>query len=177
MNFFQNMFKDIQAQVENDLINGTSTPPEDQLVTTTSSGTVANLNSLFNNTFTMAHTMSNEEIEELSKLEEERKSEIKLKKIEIFRKLPANLRQKIVDEIMLERTQLEMENVEVPYSSRHQELINKKGLEFNMNSLRIDSIGGYPLKITRTFRVDDISDDELIAAHNDATMEESIRGT
>ncbi len=63
--------------------------------------------------------------EELKRLEADRQSQIKLNKIERFKKLPSALRQQVVDEIIYNRAFTEISNLDVPKEQRQNELEQK----------------------------------------------------
>lgn len=128
-----------------------------------------------------------EEAKELADLEADRARESKRLKIEAFKKLPAPLRQQIVDEITWLQEHNKISITEAPKSQRQQELEQKQASQYNpWNSPNQWSIGrlqnpfitstGMEQAMTwRRFTLPNgLTDDDILKAHNDACAEETL---
>ena len=127
--------------------------------------------SIGQNIFMSGSNLTDEEAKELKTLEEERAASIKLKKIEIFKELPASLRQKIVDDIEWRRAVQKMNSASADNNDRYNDLSGKRGVSL---SGYVD-MGGFMYEPQPTIP-NGITEGELISAHNEKALEEQIIG-
>jgi hypothetical protein len=110
-----------------------------------------------------------EETKELAALETQRSQETKQLKLEAFKELPCALRQHVIDSLLWYNKCKEISTMTAIKSIRQEELELKKPHNFiQYSSVHYGSITPPPMLI------DGLSYEEMIQAHNDATMEESL---
>ena len=128
--------------------------------------------------------VTQEELVELSALEEQHRRDLTQQQVEAFKRVPAVIRQRVVDDIMWNRELVSIENVAVEKTQRQVELETKKHSLQLPNSISgyITSISttstivpypySYPINTARTVIPSRMSEDDIIRAHNEQTMEE-----
>lgn len=137
--------------------------------------------------------LSPEEKQKLKSLEEDRKRETKRAKLDIFKKLPAKIRQDVVDNFIWRDAVAKMNAAEAPKSPEQMELENRDQLAKAMRGYMgggysrsdfIDStyygelheqLGGTYLR--GLILPKDITPEELMRAHAEATTEEALLET
>jgi hypothetical protein len=130
-----------------------------------------------------------EEKERLKNLEEDRKRETKKAKLDIFKKLPSSVRQQVVDHLIWSDAVNKITSTEVPKSKEQQELEIRDELHNNVHIGFSRSAGStmdydvikeqiYGGRFLRgPILPKDITPEELIRAHAEATAEEALLGT
>lgn len=134
-------------------------------------------------TITPPNPLSAEEQKELAALEEARKAETKALRIKEFKKLPAALRQHVVNHIMWMKTITVANTIEAPVSARETELKNRNS-NYNFTSIlqgfmQYHTYAGTPMDNTWYSvkgMIQGVSEEEIIDAHNEATIEEQLLG-
>jgi hypothetical protein len=129
-----------------------------------------------------------EEKERLKNLEEDRKRETKKAKLDIFKKLPSSLRQQVVDHFIWSDAVNKINSTEIPKSKEQQELESRDKLRnayrgpfwddgsmMDYNVIKEQIYGGGFLR--GLILPKDITPEELIRAHAEATAEEALLGT
>lgn len=117
-------------------------------------------------------TLIDSEHQELEALVEERSKETKRLQLERFSKLPASLRQYVVDTILWHKACDDIGYISAPKSPREIELEGKNiiGLNSFVNTSNSSA------RLTVSPRIPNgITEEELIQAHNNACMEEVIK--
>jgi hypothetical protein len=124
--------------------------------------------------------LSKEETKELNDLAQERAAASKLLKIAVFKKVPPVLRQQVVNQIYWCRAIKEMSAAEADKSEREKELEIRHMMSKGSNPIywshgygagSVVSGGG---SIQYLQLPEGLTEDELMSAHNEATLEESI---
>ena len=134
------------------------------------------------NTATSYEVLTPEEMKEFAKLEEQHTANTKLLKLEKFKELPATLRQHVVNSILWQRAVEAINTIEAePVNERHKELTAKNPWNIKMTSIAqmlqtINRTNGNSLDpMQADIRLPDgITGEDLINAHNEATLEESL---
>lgn len=138
-----------------------------------------------------------EDAKELERLEADRQMEIKRTRLEKFKKVPAAIRQQIVDEIVWHRNVNDISNTDVTKSERQQELERKQMMNnpfaggnpwnpFGAGGLSsqwlrtdhthglLDTLQQYPAFIRRFAMPAGLTEEDILQAHNDACAEEAL---
>lgn len=149
----------------------------DSMISTTSTGITLNTAGVIvssGSSFNVS-TLSSEEIAELRALEKEHETVAKNKRINIFKSMPANLRQNVVDHIMCEKFLNDMKYLpEDDYEwSRLYDLRRRdnrvhvaSGLSFSSSSRLIGS--NYEAFLEH------LTEEEILNAHAEQSLEESL---
>lgn len=179
-----------------DTIHVSSTGQDSNVIYTTSGQTVSvddqTLNAILSGQFTIGETLTQEETKEMEDLEKEKQAWIKQQRLKGFQRLPAHLRQAVVDEAYLRDCIRDMNNVDeskFDHEDRLQELKSReKASRFanhlgvhqsqQMNWFTSNTTVGFIQTETPTFKyiniIEQFTTQELAEAHAAATLEESI---
>jgi hypothetical protein len=122
--------------------------------------------------------MSPEEAEQLKALNQEHKEKIREEQLNLFKKSAKEVRQFIVNLILTKKLAVDMSNVRVEKSDAHKELENKdiwqpktlfSGFNYGNKTVIHDIVKafGFP---------DLITEDDLLEAHTEASLEEDMLG-
>jgi hypothetical protein len=111
-----------------------------------------------------------EEERELAELKKERAIETKRLKLEHFKQLAPQVRQHLVDYFLWHATLRHMKTIKAPTSDKEVELRAKSPhlIDYQNNSL---AVSGW----NEVWLLDDLTETDIINAHNEATMEESLK--
>ena len=127
-----------------------------------------------------APTISPEETKELEELDRQYKEDVKNVKLQAFRELPSALRQHVINQLVWYKMAQEISHKTATKSQRHIDLEGKKlpfqmaGLSTYIGSVQSTMWGNIPNTSVPPVMIEGLSADDLIQAHNDATLEESI---
>ncbi len=139
-------------------------------------------------TFTFPSPATKEELTELDALEQLRQQDMTQQQVRAFKRVPAAIRQRLVDDILWTRELADLEVVDQGKSARQLELESKKSLgtlygttgqtlgragwiHGGISSTIITSFPGYPMA-ARPLLPSRMTEEDVIQAHNEATMEE-----
>ena len=131
--------------------------------------------------------ITREELDKLATLKEQRVADTKKFKLEHFKKLPANFRQHVINDFLWEKEIENINNVAAIQTEEEKVLESKKGLWGTGGVVFPPQFGGigniltgidYSVGIRTAPKLPiDITVEELIKAHNEATVEESFTNT
>jgi hypothetical protein len=121
-----------------------------------------------------------EEEKELEELKAQHAGLIKAAKLSVFKKLPSDMRQFVINNLEWEDRVAEIESATTEKSTRLQELENRdrrvfinNGQSFSGTNWHDANIGNFP--IARTIRLPDgLTANDLRQAHVEATLEEEV---
>jgi hypothetical protein len=140
-------------------------------------------------TFTFPIPPTKEELTELDALEQQRQRDMTQQQVDAFKKVPAAIRQRIVDDILWTRELNNIEKVDQTKSARQLELESKKsashpysisgtagsGFTWSQGAIigsTITTSSPFFAPVSRPVLPSRMTDEDIIQAHNEATMEE-----
>lgn len=114
-------------------------------------------------------SLSKDEERELACLEEEYTSNLKIERIRIFKSMPADMRQNIVDSIIFKKYLDEIENPSVVSPTRLSELRRK---DYRVNIHASTDYWGTVDQYSKLLNF--LSEDDIINAHTEQSLEEQL---
>jgi len=134
-------------------------------------------------TATTVEQLSEKEKKKLDSLLADRNNWIKQKKLESFQKLPAHLRQQVVDESCIKECINQMNNIDTSKFEGQFEIEKLEKKQYDPNQLVFNNVNistggtawiGYDNYYKHTDITDQLTKDELMNAHAAITLEENL---
>jgi len=140
--------------------------------------------------YTLPAPPTPEETVELEALEQQRQNDMKQKQVNAFKRVPAAIRQRLVDDILWARELETIEVVDQSKSPRQLELESKKSVYGSLGGSSAGTIGQWistvglgstitstfpypmPSQVARPVLPSRMTEEDVLQAHNEATMEE-----